>query len=365
MENRDMTQLWREACGETPQGFAHRARMALAALPQGRPRRLRQVFAAALILVLLLGSAYALERLGLLDTLSQALRGSLLPQAQELVKSNIPHEANQPALARFALEEAVYDGHQVYLTLSVKPADPGKILLMDRDAQPAWAADYQTTGNERKGESFAEKAHAAGQVLVQPLVDEISVSGQSFHVHTQTAHYQEDSLLYTLSFPASGEEARVRLHLLAPDIYQPMDASTRGRLDFSISKSPHIKTFAAPTPLELPLAGLTLQHCQLELSPIASYLTLRYALAPDATPLQAVNMADGIWANWLGEDGKPRETGDYQLSLEDQADGGVALTQTFGALEEAPADITLSFYNGMTKERFDQVTLTLSAKEEN
>ncbi len=37
--------------------------------------------------------------------------------------------------------------------------------------------------------------------------------------------------------------------------------------------------------------------------------------------------------------------------------------QSFGALKDAPGDVTLSFYNGMTKERFDQITLTLSPKE--
>lgn len=365
MNNQDMKALWLRACGDTPPEFLRRMRGAAAEQGRKNTRRLRPALALALGLTLILGSAFALERLGLLDTLHSALRSALLPQAREMVKSDIPFEAKQPELARFALEEAVYDGHQVYLTLRARPADPGKTLLMDRSALPAWAADYRETGNQMRGESFAEKALAKGQRLVQAWAEEVSVSGETLSIHVQEVLYQEDSLLYTLAFPASGEEARVRLHLMAPDIYRQADESARGTLDFSLPKSPHIKTFAAKTPLDLPLSGLRLLSCQVETTPIASYLSLRYALKEGASPLQAVNLADGIWADWLDASGNPRESGDTQLGLDRQDDGSVRLTQSFGALKEAPKDITLSFYNGMTKERFDRVTLTLSPKEEN
>lgn len=362
MEDNHMKTLWQEACGATPPGFTHRMRSALMA--QRPPRRRTPALAMALGITLLLGSAFALEQLGLLDSLNQALRGSLLPQAQEMVQSNVPFEVKQPKLAHFALEEALYDGHQVYMTIRVRPEDSSKTLLMDRNAQPAWAADYQKTGDEMTGESFAEKALAARQNLVQAWVEEISLAGETHLVSTQASRYEDDSLLYTLSAPAQGEEVKLRLHLLATDVNQPLDEEARGSLDFSLKKSPHIKTFAARTPLDLPLAGLTLSLCEVETTPIASYLSLRYSLSENATPLQAVNMADGIWAHWLDATGRPRENGDLELSLETQADGGVRLMQSFGAMEVTPTDITLSFYNGMTKEHFGQVTLALSPKED-
>ncbi len=364
MEGKHMKALWREACGPTPPGFAHRMKNAVMAQTQHPARRLRPALAIALGATLLLGSAFALERLGLLDTLNQTLRGSLLPQAQELVKTDIPQEAKQPELAHFQIEEALYDGHQVYMTLRVKPADPHKTLLMDRNAMPAWAADYRQTGDEMTGQSFAEKALATKQNLVQAWIEEISLSGETHFVSSQASRYEEDSLLYTLSAPAQGDEVTLRLHLLATDIYQPIDEDAKGTLDFSIKKSPHIKTFAATPPLDLPLAGITLSLCEVETTPIASYLSLRYALKENATPLQAVNFSDGLWADWLDDTGHPRENGEFELGLETQASGGVALVQSFGAMKEAPEDITLSFYNGMTKERFDQVTLALSPKED-
>ncbi len=102
----------------------------------------------------------------------------------------------------------------------------------------------------------------------------------------------------------------------------------------------------------------------METTPIASYLSLRYALAADASALQGLNLKDGIWAHWLNEEGQPREPGDFQIVLRGLPTGETALMQSFGALQEAPGSITLSFYNGLTKEVFDQVTLNLSPKEE-
>jgi hypothetical protein len=366
MDNKQMTCLWRAACGDAPLSFTHRMRVALLSQSRKPARRVKPALAVALGLTLLLGSALALERLGLLNTLHRDLQGSLLPEATELVKGDIPYEVTQPQLTRFALEEALYDGHQVYMTLRVKPADPKKTLLIGTEAEPAWAADYQKTGNIMTGESFGEKAHAAGQILVQPTVEGAAISGKANgNAQVQKVIYHQDgSLLYALSVPASGEEAHVRLNLMAMELTRTPDDAARGTLDFTIRKSPRIKTFAAQTPHDLPLAGLTLTHCQVETTPIASYLTLRYALRTDATPLQGVNFEDGLWGNWLDENGQPRESGDDINSLEPLPDGSLQLAQSFGALEESPKDITLSFYNGMTKERFDQVTLTLSPKED-
>jgi len=365
MEDNHMKALWLEACGQTPARFSHRMRGALSAQAKKSPARpLRPALSAALVLLLLLGSAYALERLGVLDTLSHALKTQLLPEASEMVKSGIPQEAVQPALARFTVEEAVYDGRQAYFTLRVSPGDVEKVLLMDPDSGPAWAYDWQASGNIYEGESFAEKAQAAGQKMVQAEVWDALVNEEVQETRQHHLRYQNGDLLYTLSLPAQGDEARIRLNLLAMDIYQQMDESARGSLAFTLQKSPLSREALAQTPLPLPKAGLMLTYCQVELSPIASYLTLRYALAPDAAPIQAVNFQDGLWAEWLDEEGNSRESGDMQQEIIPLPDGSVELTQSFGALEEMPEEITLSFYHGMSKERFDQITLPIIPKEE-
>lgn len=362
MNNEQMKGLWQEACGDPPAALTQRVLNTAMKQNQVQTRRFKPSLALALGLILVMGSAFALERLGLLDTLNQVLRGNLLPHAGELVKSKIPYEASQPELARFALEEALYDGHQVYLTLRVTPTDPHKTLLMDDQALAAWAADYQETGEPMKGESFAQQAQAAGQTLVQPTLEKISVSGKELYAQPSGVCYLDDGLLYTLSFPAEGEEAQVQLYLMARENGAALSDADHGNLAFSIGKSPQSKFFSAATPLPLPLAGLSLNKVQLETTPIATYLTVQYALRADATPLQAVNLNDGIWVNWLDANGLPRVGADDENMLERLENGEVQLAQTFGAMQEAPDAITLSFYNGLTKERFDQVTLTLSPR---
>ncbi len=366
MEDNHMKQLWRRACGEVPQGFINRLHRSLGQASKRQPQRcLRPILSAALVLVFLLGSAFALESLGVLDTLNRILRRDLLPQAQEIVESSIPQKTMQPELARFTVEEAVYDGHQVYLTLHVQPEDPAKALLMDQEAEPAWAYDWKKSGNPYQGESFAEKAKAAGQKLVQVEVWDILVNEVLQHPQIHQSLYEAGGIRYTLSVPAQGEEANLRLNLLAMDISKQMDDSARGTLDFTLTQSPHIKEYSTLSPVLLPEARLTLTLCKVETTPIASYLTLRYALLPDSTPLQAVNMRDGLQAEWLDGAGNPREAIWIQDALKVLPEGGIELNQVYGALEEAPGDITLSFYNIMTQERFDHITLALSPKEEN
>ncbi|NLA52915.1 MAG: hypothetical protein GX858_00955 [Clostridiales bacterium] len=364
MEDNHMKQLWREACGETPQSFTHRVNSTLELASSWRfIRRLQPALAGALVL-LLLGSAVALERLGLLDSLNPTLRKSLLPQANQMVEGAIPQEAKQPALARFTVEEAAYDGHQVYLTLQVKPADPKKTLLMDIQAEPAWAYDWHLTGDSSQGESFAERALSQEQILVQAEVWNALVNENPQQVQIHNAQYQEGDLRYTLSFPAQGEKVQVQLNLLAPNIYNQIDDSARGTLTFTLTKSPPIQVYTAKLPISLPKAGLELTLCQVETTPIASYLTLRYALLSDATPLQAVNMQDGIWVDWVDETGRPRDSGDSFDRLETLPENGVELVKSFGALKSTPENVTLTFYNGMSKERFDHITLALLPKEE-
>lgn len=364
MNNEQMKGLWQEACGDAPASLTQRIYSAVLKQSREQTRPYKPSLALALGLILLMGSAFALERMGLLDTLNQVLRGNLLPNASELVNHDIPYEVNQAKLAKFALEEALFDGHQVYLTLRVMPTDPQKTLLMDDNALPAWSADYRETGEPMKGESFAEKAQAAGQALVQSTLEKVSVSGKEIDAQPSGVRYLEDDLLYTLSFPAEGDEARIKLYLLAGENGKGLSETDHGSLAFDIGKSPQNKQFLASTPLPLPLSGLNLTKVQLELTPIAAYLSVQYALREDATPLQAVSLSDGIWVNWLDASGRPRENGEAVNSLERLPNGDTLLEQSFGAILDVPEAITLSFYNGLTKERFDQVTLTLMPKEE-
>ncbi len=363
MEDSNMKKLWREACGETPKGFTHRMHSTFHALKGERAGSLRPALATALFLVLLLGSAYALERLGLLDTLNKVLKTHLLPQATEMVKSDIPQSGRQPALAYFTVEEAVYDGRQAYFTLRIQPSDPDRVLLMDVEAEPAWAYDWQESGKPYEGESFAEKAQASGQQLVQVEAWDARVNGKEQQTRTYHTLYQNGDILYTLALPAQGEEAQVQLNLSAMDLQSQANESAYGTLEFTLQKSPHIQVAEVKTPLSLPEAGLILTLCQVETTPIASYLNLRYALAPEASPLQAVNYGDGLWPQWLDEKGEPRESNDPWNSLRKLEDGSREVLLSYGALKEMPERITLSFYNGMSTESFDHMTQALILKE--
>lgn len=207
MENKKMETVWREACGPTPGPFRTAALRGMAAAGQARRGlRPRPVLAAALALMLMAGGAFALQSLGLLDLMSPTLKKDMLPAARQLVNGRIAQQAAQTKLASFKVEEAVYDGHQVYVSLRVSPAD-NKVLLMDQQAEAAWAADWQATGDPYSGESFDEKARAAGQQLTQAEVGEVTVNGVRQDVNHLDAVYEDGDIRYTLSLPAGKQRA--------------------------------------------------------------------------------------------------------------------------------------------------------------
>lgn len=87
-----------------------------------------------------------------------------------------------------------------------------------------------------------------------------------------------------------------------------------------------------------------------------------YALAEDATDAQIVDYLDGIWVNWLDEKGEPYPEGNNSASLEKQGDA-VQLTLAYRAFETLPEEVRLEFYNGMTKQRFDEPTLKVTEEK--
>ncbi len=91
MDNNQMIKHWQEICGDAPESFRRRAQSTLYNLrSQSTRRRMKPALAMAPGLTLLLGSAFAPSQLGLLDGLNPALRKDLLPEATQMVKSNIP-----------------------------------------------------------------------------------------------------------------------------------------------------------------------------------------------------------------------------------------------------------------------------------
>ncbi len=361
---------WKQSFNAVPDYFCCRVRSTVARL-EAAPRRharLRPAIILAAMLLLLAGTALALSSLGVLDTLTGNLRRFLLPGAARLVQTDISQTAEQPRHAAFTVEQAVNDGHQIYATIRVHGG--GGALLMDYNAQAAWGMDWWKNNREDEGQTFSNRAYETGRLLVQAGCDPVDGFGQSIDAPAPDVHYDGEDILYTVTFPAAGEQARLRLSTY--EVYSGekphQERLSLGTLDFTVPVTEARSLFAADTPIDLPIARLTLTELIVEQTPIATYVTYAYGAGENADDLTLLNLRDGVWVEWLDENGQRYPGGTASQANESAEGGGVRLTAVYRAFEKLPETMRLSFYNGMTKERFDALTTTLhpiSQKEDN
>ena len=340
---------WQAAFGAAPEGFSQRVEETVRRMqrPRSQGRKVRLALIMACILALAAGTALALNRTGLLDTLAANLRRFLLPQAAELVRSDIRQSGGALGAATFTVEEAACDGRQVYAVVRVRGME--QALLMDDAAEPSWGTEWWKDKDVYAGETFSKRAHDSGRSLVQAQVDV-----RAGLTDRQVAYDGED-ILYTISLPLP-QTGEVELEVITVDLYAQKDRVQRGTLAFEPPMTDTPVVYSAQTPVELPEAGLTLTRFTLEQTPIATYLTAEYALSDDA---RAMDYADGIWIRWLDGDGEPYPDGQAQSGLEEIAEHACRLSVAYRAFETLPETVTLEFYNGLTKQRFDKVQLQL------
>ncbi len=364
MENRPKS-IWEQAFGEVPAGFACRVKETVQKMENGGIRVKRRFLPVlAFVVVMLAVSALALNGFGLLQTLTNNLRAFLQPEAYTLVQQTVSQNGGMLPSTTFTVEEAIYDGRQIYALIRVHANDPTKILLMDSNAEPSWGMDWWKHFNMEEGQTFSNKAYESNRDILHASISSSLNSMTDMEINTTEITYDGEDILYTLSLSADGSrEAAPELFISSYNVYRedlPHDQRLEtGTLKFKVTLTDARTVFRADMPIDLPLAGLTVESIALEQTPIATYLTTQYRLKESATDKQIINMQDGIWINWLDESSEPYPQGNSQSGLTPIGENSMELVTAYRAFETVPQSITLEFYNGMTKERFDTLNIPL------
>lgn len=351
---------WQTMFGDAPDAFEDRVTQTVRRMERGRQTaaKPRWIPVLATMLILLGSVALALGGLGILDQMGEGLRAFLQPGAQKLVQSEINQQGGVMALATFEAVEAINDGRQVYLMLRIHANDPAAVLLMDGQHEPA----EDMPGGDI---TFSKAAYDSGRDLVQvsvwPHEDALELSAM-------TVDYDGEDILYTLSLlmpesPVEDVTLDIATHNLYRDDQSWEEKYTRGEMTVSIPVTDTRETYTANTPIDLPDAGLILHALRLEKTPIATYVTVRFSLMEEATPQQALSLRSGIWFNWLDEDGNCMPDGRMSQSQNANFET-VELTTAYRAFDQLPEEITLEFYSGMSKERFDPITVPIHKEGE-
>ncbi len=357
---------WHNAFGNVPPGFENRVQTTVAKMESSKAHVKRKLIPIlALVLVLLAATALALERLGLLQTLSNNLRTYLQPEAFTMVQKNIQQNGGALPDTDFTVEEALYDGRQVYALIRVHAKEPDRYLLMDSTAEPAWGIEWWKDFNTEAGQTYSYQASATKRDILQADAD-MDISANPFsEIRSKEISYDGEDILYTLTLSANkADAAAVALSISTYNVYRDdlshEERLQRGKIAFTVPESNARTVFTADMPMSLPLSGLTIESLTLEQTPIATYITALYKLNANATDKHVINFMDGIWFRWLDDGGKPIPEGNSQFSLIQDKEDTLELTAAYRAFESIPDSIALEFYNGMSKERFDTLHITLT-----
>lgn len=365
MENKPKN-TWEQAFGNVPAGFAGRVKETVLKMEGGAIGVKRRYLPILACLILMLAvSALALNGFGLLKTLTGNLRAFLQQEAHTMVQQGITQSGGKLSSATFTVEEAIYDGRQIYVLVRVHAGDPAKTLLMDNNAEPSWGTDWWKRFDTEEGQTFSSKAYESNRDILQVNISSSLESRPDMEINATEITYDGEDILYTLSLSADGsEEVTPEFFISTYNVYRedlPHDRRLNtGSLKFNITLTDARTVFQAATPIDMPLAGLTMDSLTLVKTPVATYLTCQYRLKEGATGKQIINMQDGIWLNWLDESGKPYPEGNSQSGLHPLGEDGMELTISYRAFETIPESITLEFFNGMTKERFDTLRIPLT-----
>ena len=350
---------WGNAFGEVPASFSEKVRVTVSRMecqPEKRSGS-KLVWVMAAVIVVLTGTAFALSQLGVLDTLQQNLRDFLQPGASKLVQTDIVQTVKQPEHATFTMEQAVNDGHQIYVTVRVR--GDSETLVMDSEADASWTADWWQ--GTQDAETYSKRASDTHRTLVQTSVYAVDGDGEFLVNTAPEIHYDGEDILYTLAFPAQGTS--VSLQLFAYDVYGEHaprnERLSTGSLSFVVPVTEARAFYAAETPVNLPDGQLTITLLTVEQTPIATYMTCEYRAAEGATDLTRLRLQDGIWAEWLDEQGEAVAEGTDANELKQTDDGQTRLVTVYRAFDTLPDKVTLRFHDGLTGETLDTLTVAL------
>ena len=357
---------WHNAFGDVPDRFSAHVQAVVQKMEREKPCiRYKLIPIFVLFSLLLAATALALNNPALLQTLAGNLRSFLQPEAATLVTQNVHQTGGTLPNASFTVEEAIYDGRQIYVVIRVHAKDPGMHLLMDSTARPADGMDWWKDFDMEAGQTYSYHAHVTKRDILQAEIDIDANASSRTQIWDKGISYDGEDILYTLTLSADGTaEAAPAFSISTYNVYRGdlshEERLQRGSLTFTVPVSNACTAFTAQTPINMPLSGMTLEGLILEQSPVATYISAIYKLNINATDKQIINYKDGIWFRWMDVNENPILEGNSQFSLALGSDDTLELTAAYRAFESIPGCITLEFFNGMTKERFDTLHITLT-----
>lgn len=347
---------FREAFPQMDEGFYNAVLQGLANTEKEREPMKKKisvgaVLIAAMVMMAAAGVAAVVGNWGLMDF----LQGKSLLQAQEMI-TRVEGVTAETSQATFAVQEALYDGYGVYLTINIRAKEPDTLPLPGG----CTVQDKASRLNLDKEGTIADYAAKKGwtRFVSVGVAQDFVGEGEHFAGFSATrCNLEEDgSLTMMLSGLRAGEgigaEAADLTLLCGADSKDLTDTDEwayredveRADMIIQLSRRDEVMAQAASAePVTLAEMGVTIHSVQLVQTPLAVYYEVDFTCGPETKrpPM-------------FGLDGKMRSEV-AQISAytrTDKAAGRWLMRATLSAMEELPEAIDLTIMEGGTNQQY-------------
>lgn len=333
------------------------------AIKPNRTRRVILLAAAMTVCVLLSGVALAVTNgWGVLDFLHERENGTaVLPQAGEIVQTNVPQVAETTDFASFSVREAAFDGHNFYIIVDVKPTSD-EYLLMGPDVYPQDPVGYMGPVFSDKTGTIADYAEANGQKMIQTNVGVSDVNGAGLTYLLQ----QDGTFTYMINGSLIVDSDKTNLELkCVVATFENQDGREvilqenikRSSLNITLENTGIRELVSSIAPAKYVSCGVRIDNITLKASELAVYAEISYTVI-DEEKFAATDT--GLQFEFLDSDGNRLPDGAAVgggINTED----GVHYVQesSIGAMETLPREITVRGYNFLDKNSYETNTFEM------
>jgi hypothetical protein len=311
----------------------------------------------------------AATRWGVFSFLEYGYDKQMPPEAKDALQTNVPQTGGGEADVAFKIREALYDGNQLHIIIEARPKDAGKFFLMGFDQMPDDLVSNAGPLYEGDERTFKQAAAEDGKSLISIGMG-IEANGSHMDGSADCLMEEDGTLVINLSGPLSMKGETVPLtcvYSISKWIDEKPSAgqTVRGEFTFELKADTNRtqKQFSGPVAIEK--TGVTVDKILLTRTDAGVYAELTFTISPDATEAEAASARDGLWFEYLDDNGQHIDLGTSSqgsidgVMLPDGTKSDTQFVQTESLdLIELPDSVTVRGYNYMEKARFGQHTFT-------
>lgn len=326
------------------------------------------IIAIAILLIAAIAIA-ATAQWGILDFFNLRRNGaSVTPEAAQIIQKQVAQEGGATEYATFSLREGMFDGHDTYLVVAVKPASD-TILLMGPDLLPEDPMSDLGPLFEGSSTTVADWAAQNGkEQLVQiSILDQATRLGLEGVVSSLDYIMEEDGTLVFMSHGSHSYAEQLPIELVCharllsdlPEADGP--ESSVSSLSFTLyTLSDKEESVSSTQSVLFADCGVEVTSVTLTASPLAIYTRIEFTVVDEDAYAKT---DEGLWFEFLDENGErlPDSVsggGSVEAAEEGDTTHYVQLS-SFAPMEALPKTVTLRAFNCWEKNRYETHTLEM------